>query len=120
MLADTITKLREENQRLHQESQTASQQLRKLTEWFFSAGGAGSNATTSSGSSSNSVTPQNMGSAGLPAAASSANVPSTTTISIKQTPQSIPLNSNGNNGPSNQTQVQGEESSPSPPSGASI
>lgn len=120
VLADTITKLREENQRLHQESQTASQQLRKLTEWFFSAGGAGSNATTSSGSSSNSVTPQNMGSANLPAAASSANVPSTTTISIKQTPQSIPLNSNGNNGPSNQTQVQGEESSPPPPSGASI
>jgi hypothetical protein len=34
-LNETIRQLKEENQRLHFESQTASQQLRKFTEWFF-------------------------------------------------------------------------------------
>lgn len=36
-LNETIRQLKEENQRLHFESQTASQQLRKFTEWFFSS-----------------------------------------------------------------------------------
>ena len=36
-LNETIRALKEENQRLHFESQTASQQLRKFTEWFFSS-----------------------------------------------------------------------------------
>ena len=34
-LADEVAQLREENQRLQEESATAAQQLRRFTEWFF-------------------------------------------------------------------------------------
>ena len=34
-LEDQIALLKEENQRLHEESQSAAQQLRRFTEWFF-------------------------------------------------------------------------------------
>ena len=47
-LEDQIAALREENQRLQEESQSAAQQLRRFTEWFFqsvenapSGGGSG-------------------------------------------------------------------------------
>lgn len=36
-LQNEVTTLREENIRLQEESQTASQQLKKFTEWFFQA-----------------------------------------------------------------------------------
>lgn len=80
VLNDTISKLREENQRLHIESQTASQQLRKLTEWFLS-----SNPVNNEGSIENSKldVKQNL------ASVSSTN---TTTISIQPTQT---LNSTG-------------------------
>ena len=55
VLNDTISKLREENQRLHLESQTASQQLRKLTEWFFNSNPNASTTTTTTTSSSTTV-----------------------------------------------------------------
>jgi hypothetical protein len=42
-LNETIRQLKEENQRLHFESQTASQQLRKFTEWFFSSSSGDAN-----------------------------------------------------------------------------
>ncbi|CAG2108537.1 unnamed protein product [Medioppia subpectinata] len=42
-LNETIRQLKEENQRLHFESQTASQQLRKFTEWFFSSSSGDTN-----------------------------------------------------------------------------
>ena len=34
-LEDEVAALREENLRLQEESQTASQQLKRFTEWFF-------------------------------------------------------------------------------------
>ena len=34
-LESEVVALREENQRLQEESQTAAQQLRRFTEWFF-------------------------------------------------------------------------------------
>ena len=34
-LVDEVAQLREENQRLQEESATAAQQLRRFTEWFF-------------------------------------------------------------------------------------
>ena len=34
-LADEVAQLREENQRLQEESAIAAQQLRRFTEWFF-------------------------------------------------------------------------------------
>ena len=36
-LAEEVEKLREENLRLQEESQTAAQQLKKFTDWFFQA-----------------------------------------------------------------------------------
>ena len=36
-LADEVAALREENLRLQEESQTAAQQLKKFTDWFFQA-----------------------------------------------------------------------------------
>lgn len=76
VLNDTISKLREENQRLHIESQTASQQLRKLTEWFLNSNPVNSNEGNCMENSKLEVK-QNLSSV-----SSSTN---TTTISIQPT-----------------------------------
>lgn len=82
-LNDTIVRLREENQRLAQESQNTSQQLRKLTEWFFNTGSSGGSASSSSNASAN----------GTPTGTN------TTTIAIQQQQQQ--QHSQSSNGPNN-------------------